>query len=327
VAKRGTLNHPKNQRLAKALKTAPGLTLGLLETIWEWAATYQPTGRLTAHDLEEALDYGKWRKVFRDYSRVIEALIDPAHRWLDPLDNGAYGIHNWPKHATDGVHAMLYRNIMTFYDGSKPLQKKISAREREKLAKLWAIHDSAAAVGSQNLPIGPPTTFTSTFLTTSTPSPAAASGPPVPESVFHGRGGEDESSDPLHGFGSTVKAQAVAAMSRYVERRFGTEANVPATYDRRRDLRGFASALEEDPPGRMAKLSRYFDHPTLPRHAPVFRVLNAAGLGLDEKPPPPKTPAEQLQPDPILARLRKEREEAEKNAYRGKVATQREGAA
>lgn len=287
MAKRGTLNHPKNQRLAKALRTGPGVTLGLLETLWEWASIYKPTGLLTFADLEEAFDYGKWRLTFKDYAKVVDALSEAKHRWLDPIEDGSFIIHDWPDHANDSVHAKLYREVSTFADGTRPLPKKIGKREKEKLAGLWAKFEGAACQTPPPAAVGQPTghpSLTHAYALThaqAQTNDAAAVGPPVPECVFLGRGGEEAGVDPLHGFTPLVKTQAVALMGRYVEHRFGTEANVPASYDRKRDLRDSLASTLEARPDSYEKLQAYFDKPALPRNAPLFKVILHLGLGID----------------------------------------------
>jgi hypothetical protein len=297
VAKRGTLNHPKNQRLAKALKVGPGVTLGLLETIWEWASIYKSVGQLSFSDMEEALDYGKWRLTFKDYARVVDALSDPKHCWLDPLDDGSFFIHDWPDHANDSVHAKLYREVKTFANGVRPLPKKIGKREKPKLAELWAKLDGAACqrqpLADSGMPPGAPTLPLPSLPSPPAPS-GAAFGQPLRESVFLGREGDEVGSDPLQGIPPQFKAEAIAVMERYVARRFGINATIPASYDRMRDLRDAASTLEAHPGVAFGKFRNYFDRPTLARNAPLFKIVLALGLGVDapagrrnHDPPPP----------------------------------------
>lgn len=136
MAKRGTLDHPKNKRLARALKTFHGITLGLLETIWHQAAQFHADGKMTKLDLEDAFDAGGWLSMF-NLEQLIEALSNPDHAWLDVLPDGTFYIHDWHNHCDDSTHAKLYRSLMYFGNGSKPLARKVYGDEKNQLEKQW----------------------------------------------------------------------------------------------------------------------------------------------------------------------------------------------
>ena len=136
MAKRGTLEHPKNRRLARALKTNPGTTLGLLETIWHRAAQYHPDGGMTRLDLEDAFDAGGWLDVFTVDS-LIAALTSQDHAWLEALPNGTWYIHDWHIHCDDSTQAKLYRAVKYFANGVKPIAKKVYGDEKHQLEEAW----------------------------------------------------------------------------------------------------------------------------------------------------------------------------------------------
>ena len=158
MAKRGTLDHPKNRRLARALSLVPGASLGLLETIWHWVAKYQPTGRLTRLDLEDALDSGGWLPTL-NVDDVIAVMTDESSQWLDAIDNGAFYIHDWHEHADDAVHMHLARNLKRFASGIIPNLKRFSREDRERLESAYAeqgnkqdahdIHENAHGVRTE----------------------------------------------------------------------------------------------------------------------------------------------------------------------------------
>lgn len=147
MAKRGTLEHPKNRRLARALGTIPGVTLGLIESLWHYVAQWHSHGRLTRLDLEEALDRsGGWLAMFK-VEQLIEAMTHPDYRWLDLLGDGSYYVHDWHEHCEDAVHAKLYRRLELFGNGSRPQPKKVDLKTRKELDKAWAAkYGTTAAV-------------------------------------------------------------------------------------------------------------------------------------------------------------------------------------
>jgi len=158
MAKRGTLDHPKNKRLARALKTIPAFTLGLLESLWHKVTQFHWNGKVTRLDLEEVFDSVGLLTIYTT-DQLIEALTNPNWRWLDPLEDGTWYVHGWHEHCEDSVHAKLYRSAQTFGNGAKPIPKKIGKNELEELEKAWKTQPAAvaplpAADGSQNPPHG-----------------------------------------------------------------------------------------------------------------------------------------------------------------------------
>lgn len=106
MAKHTTLEHPKNKRLARRLGTVPGVTLGLLETVWGFACAYAIDGRLTGQDLDDALDGGRWFTLW-DFEVIVDALIDTG--WLDK-EGEILVIHDWFDHCPEYVKKRARRS-------------------------------------------------------------------------------------------------------------------------------------------------------------------------------------------------------------------------
>lgn len=114
MAKRGTLDHPKTFRLARALKVEPWAALGLLEALWHWVGRHHPTGCLTGVDPKE-LAMGL--RATRSGQKIIEILVQ--ERWLDAVPSpsprlgldevSALYVHDWPDHAEDTTKKQLRR--------------------------------------------------------------------------------------------------------------------------------------------------------------------------------------------------------------------------
>ena len=138
MAKRGTINHPKNKRLARVLKTVPGVTQGLLETFWQWVGTYARDGAITAFDVEEILDFGGWLEIFTP-EQVITAMTDELRgcRWLDLLEDGRFYVHDWHEHCDDAIHTGLYKAKQFFADGTKPKARGVYKEEASELKSWW----------------------------------------------------------------------------------------------------------------------------------------------------------------------------------------------
>ena len=118
MAKRGTLEHPKTKRLARAMKAPAYSALGLLEAIWQWVGRYTPTGFLTAEELEDCADTIR----FDEGGDALGAMLH-ACGLLDQMEGGWY-IHDWHDHADDSVKKVLAKRGETFANGSE-LRKQV----------------------------------------------------------------------------------------------------------------------------------------------------------------------------------------------------------
>lgn len=119
LAKRGTLDHPKNKRLARLLGVEPWASLGLLEAVWHWVGRYAPCGFVTAEELADCADSAH----FRD--DLAQVLVPTG--WLDRVDGGFY-VHDWHDHADDTVKKTLAKRGETFHSGA-PVRHSRTSRE------------------------------------------------------------------------------------------------------------------------------------------------------------------------------------------------------
>jgi hypothetical protein len=111
-------------------------------------------------------------------------------------------------------------------------------------------------------------------------------GPPADESEFSGRVRNQPAAcdgGPIAHCEPEVREKASALATRYLERYYGTLANVPASYDRGKLLLEIAATLE-DRDDAEALLNGYFDAPKLKRTAPLFKIIISLGLDAEAKP-------------------------------------------
>lgn len=124
MAKRGTLNHPKTLDLADRLEIMPCHALGILESLWSWAAEYRPTGDLTgitARQLARGLGFTG------DPNNLLAGLC--ACEWVDEA-SGRLLVHDWSQHAENQVHTKLARARQSFCDGTLPKTGGLNKQER-----------------------------------------------------------------------------------------------------------------------------------------------------------------------------------------------------
>jgi len=107
--KRGTPEHPKMKRLARALRVNQAQAVGILESLWHWAGRFAPQGDIGRFSDSDIADSAYWTK---EPGILIEALVeskwvqrDPAHRLI---------IHDWHDHAEESVKKYLARHNLTF---------------------------------------------------------------------------------------------------------------------------------------------------------------------------------------------------------------------
>jgi hypothetical protein len=112
VAKRGTRSKPKFKRLCRRLNETSRGALGLLEIIWEIAATHARRGDIGRQwsDLDIAEEVG-WE---RDPAELIDALV--VEGWLDPCPVHRLVVHDWHEHADGSVIRSLKRETAARLD-------------------------------------------------------------------------------------------------------------------------------------------------------------------------------------------------------------------
>lgn len=96
--KRGTPSHPKTLDLAAYLDLELWGAVGLLESLFLWAATYTrrgDVGRMSNRQIAKGLGWSG------DPERLIEALV--MSHWLDKCQCHRLRLHDWHEHADQGV--------------------------------------------------------------------------------------------------------------------------------------------------------------------------------------------------------------------------------
>ncbi len=96
--KRGTPSHPKTLELAAALDLPQWGAVGILESLWHFAAQYArrgDVGRRSDAAIAKGMD---WRE---DPERLITALVKTG--FLDPCHCHRLRVHDWPEHADQTV--------------------------------------------------------------------------------------------------------------------------------------------------------------------------------------------------------------------------------
>jgi hypothetical protein len=313
MAKRGTLEHPKNRRLARALGTIPGVTLGLIESLWHYTAQWHSHGRLTRLDLEEALDRsGGWLAMFK-VEQLIEAMTHPDYRWLDPLEDGSYYVHDWHEHCEDAVHAKLYRRLELFGNGSRPQPKKVDHKTRKELDKAWAAKYGTSAAVPIKTAAGSPKTAAkedaaengsqrrpaialALALALAKPEPK-----PMPLPVCDD--GDDlrpiDHSETLKPFDQGLHQPILNLAIHYQVRRYGSPNPHASWYRSLLTEIGTVLEVQHDAHGAtltLLEVCRSKPSPGLPRDASFMKIAEAAGLrasrnaGRNEKPAHPSGP-------------------------------------
>lgn len=109
--KRNTPNHPKMRELAAVLSVPLWGAVGIMESLWHYAAEYTPRGdigRLSDATIATAID---WRK---KPAVLISALTDSRCQWLDNDDDFRLIVHDWPDHCEYEVTRKLLRTEQDF---------------------------------------------------------------------------------------------------------------------------------------------------------------------------------------------------------------------
>lgn len=146
MAKDGILNHKKTLRLARHIGAEPGVVVGILETLWQWARADDNScdGAISVLDFEDAMASGGWQKIIHLVSKLasvgdlLEAMQHPDWQWLEKLPNGGFFIHDWHLHTQDSIHLKLARAGRLFANGAMPNMKRLSEQERSKLEGQYA---------------------------------------------------------------------------------------------------------------------------------------------------------------------------------------------
>lgn len=108
--KRGTPDHPKTHRLARALGISRAQAVGHLELLWHWTAKFAPrgdVGRFQDVDIEQGAG---WEG---PEGQLVDSL--EAEGWLDVHGEVRLVVHDWHEHADDAVKKALARKGLAFF--------------------------------------------------------------------------------------------------------------------------------------------------------------------------------------------------------------------
>lgn len=141
--KRGTPQHPKMAMLAGELSVARYAAVGLLESLWHWAAQYAKDGDISRYPVAVIASVLGWDG---DADALLAALV--KCRWVDvhtacAQEAHAVGervvryLHDWHEHAEDAVHLALARSTQRFANGAIPNMVRLAKDEKARLTKLY----------------------------------------------------------------------------------------------------------------------------------------------------------------------------------------------
>lgn len=114
--KRGTIEHPKMLELSRLLGVKRYIAVGILESLWHWAAKYTPKGDIGKYSDEAIADGIGWDS--DDAQHLIQSFVES--RWVDRTDQHRLVVHDWSHHADYTLHARIARQREWFADGSIP---------------------------------------------------------------------------------------------------------------------------------------------------------------------------------------------------------------
>jgi hypothetical protein len=139
--KRGTSDHYKTLRLARALGRPVPQVLGHLHLLWEWCGGHRPhpTGAVGRYEDAEIERRCQWDGRPGD---LVQALVE--ERWLDRhVDPDVrLVVHDWADHCEDSVHRALARACQRFADGRLPKLGQLSAEEKTRAQRAYGLLDS-----------------------------------------------------------------------------------------------------------------------------------------------------------------------------------------
>jgi hypothetical protein len=112
--KRGTPDHPKARALALKLGLRRFEIVGLLESLWHFAAGYARRGDLGRFSDLEIAEHLGWEP--GSHESLIRALVET--RWLDRCQCHRLRVHDWPDHADQTVSRSVRGSFLECYGDS-----------------------------------------------------------------------------------------------------------------------------------------------------------------------------------------------------------------
>ena len=130
--KRGAPDSEKMFQLASELGIQKWGAVGIMESLWQWAAKYAPTGTLKRSSFGITCKLIYWHG-------GVEKLWKALHSagLVDQVGNDESVIHQWFEHCEDSVHMYLARHLLRFGSGQTPRMHRLPQGEREKLTAAF----------------------------------------------------------------------------------------------------------------------------------------------------------------------------------------------
>lgn len=105
--KRGTIDHPKTRLLCTKLDIPRYQAVGILESMWHFAAMYAHNGDIGRFSNEAIAEWIDFDDDAAD--RLVDCLVDCG--WLDRVDGPSrLMVHHWQEHCDDAVKKRLQRD-------------------------------------------------------------------------------------------------------------------------------------------------------------------------------------------------------------------------
>ncbi len=125
--KRNAHRHTKMRALSKRMNIPQYAAVGLMESLWHWAADQVPDGGIGKYGDEDIADSITWDQPDRSHE-LIEALADCG--FLDEMSGCRLYIHDWHEHCEISVHKRLARSGLLFANGHQPSLSGLDSQER-----------------------------------------------------------------------------------------------------------------------------------------------------------------------------------------------------
>jgi hypothetical protein len=143
--KRGTPDHPKTMRLARALGCGKAQAIGHLELLWHFTGRLAPQGNVGKWDDTEIAEACAAEC---DGAVFVSALVQSG--WLDVCECHRLVVHDWHEHAERTTHKFLEYHKKPFVDcvGKSPTISKNVGKSRPSRARARVGRGRGSGSGS-----------------------------------------------------------------------------------------------------------------------------------------------------------------------------------
>ncbi len=130
--KRTGFDHPKIGRLCKLMGIPRYAAVGIVESLWHFAAKHAPAGDVGKWSDEEIATSMGWND---EAETLVSALVES--RLLDQSDGARLIVHDWDDHCEDGIHCALARKTEFFANGKMPKLSRLGKAERPQIEAAY----------------------------------------------------------------------------------------------------------------------------------------------------------------------------------------------